>query len=359
MPSRSFQTDDGTGDDAEEPEARWDDVPCDDVLGGKGFSKNLKLRLTVEEAHYLRTRLIESDSTSGSLIARRLEKRDGTQRDYVWTRPEQKFAPWLRQARLFSAAARGASYVYECLVEEKKAKSKAARKRIASSEAGFSDWWGSGRRQLAEWNLEDFATIANSTKTRGHSEDLEFFGQLKKACAGPRVRFIEHLAPHIVDREHRKRPRKSRLHESADPRLLSQWHPTKHRNSCFSFRTVIVLAKTSFATSYVCRTCGAWMFDISRRRSLCQLLAPPAHFIFEAGVATTYTLDFMALTTSLRALSGRGSSNAEDSAAEEILKVLFGMRNRIVVFVNQASINPPSVTAPSCYTSFTTSACAP
>jgi hypothetical protein len=82
------------------------------------------------------------------------------------------------------------------------------------------------------------------------------------------------------------------------------------------------------------------MFAADERKSLCDIIAPPENYRFVAGIAATYSLDFVALTAACSALLGDDAVTGENGPDNRtVLKALLGLRGRLSVFVNQAGVS--------------------
>src|SRR3954451_4198544 len=88
------------------------------------------------------------------------------------------------------------------------------------------------------------------------------------------------------------------------------------------------------------------MFELGDRRSLTAALAPPPGYSLEAAIATTYSLDFVALTAALGALASDVSRDATKAAPDHVIRALFGVRDKVTVFVHQAQIHRPGPSGP-------------
>lgn len=77
--------------------------------------------------------------------------------------------------------------------------------------------------------------------------------------------------------------------------------------------------------------------DLKPRRSLIEVLAPPAGYRFDAGIATTYGLDAVALTCALGALANVDVTDADADAASyaarpgDVLRAFTEVRDRLVL----------------------------
>ena len=92
---------------------------------------------------------------------------------------------------------------------------------------------------------------------------------------------MQALEAPVVDREFEKRPRKSRLHRNADPKLLEQWRPSRYRDDRSCSLTDIAQDRRFFETFSASPCSGRSMFDIAERRSLTSVLSPPKGYELE------------------------------------------------------------------------------
>lgn len=82
------------------------------------------------------------------------------------------------------------------------------------------------------------------------------------------------------------------------------------------------------------------MFEASQRQNFLALLRPPPGYRLEAAVGTTYSLDFVALTSALLAMIDTESE--EDSAKPiESLHAITRLAERVHVFVNRGQVQGP------------------
>jgi hypothetical protein len=84
------------------------------------------------------------------------------------------------------------------------------------------------------------------------------------------------------------------------------------------------------------------MFRTEERESLCDLLLPPEGYRVVGAVATTYSLDFVALTAVAGALGDCRLADEGDWSAPEIARAVLGLKTRLVIFVNQGAVSPGS-----------------
>ncbi len=84
------------------------------------------------------------------------------------------------------------------------------------------------------------------------------------------------------------------------------------------------------------------MFEATQRQNLLDLLRPPAGYRLESAVGTTYSLDFVALTTALLAFVD-AEAESEDGPSSHIdsLQAITRLAGRVRVFVNRGQVLGP------------------
>ncbi len=84
------------------------------------------------------------------------------------------------------------------------------------------------------------------------------------------------------------------------------------------------------------------MFEATQRQNFLDLLRPPPGYRLESAVGTTYSLDFVALTTALLALVD-AEVESDDGATKHIdsLHAITRLADRVRVFVNRGQISGP------------------
>lgn len=86
------------------------------------------------------------------------------------------------------------------------------------------------------------------------------------------------------------------------------------------------------------------MFRTDDRQSVCDALLPPEGYKVDCAVATTYSLDFIALTAIVAAIADCSLSDADEWSGPEVARAILGLKRRVVVYVNQGSVHPGRVT---------------
>lgn len=84
-------------------------------------------------------------------------------------------------------------------------------------------------------------------------------------------------------------------------------------------------------------------FRTDNRASVCDLVLPPEGYRTACAIGTTYSLDFVALTAVVAALGNGAVREEGESSGPEIVRAVLGLKQQIVVFVNQCSIHPGRV----------------
>jgi hypothetical protein len=102
----------------------------------------------------------------------------------------------------------------------------------------------------------------------------------------------------------------------------------------FQLRYAILLATRSAATSCGNHIGGAQVFRTDDRQSVCGATATRGYKV-DCAVATTYSLDFVALTAIVAAITDCSLSESDEWSGPEVARAILGLKRRVVVFVNQ------------------------
>ena len=185
------------------------------------FPEDADLELTHIEATYLRDKFIRD--AGNTIIAHLLGQDDFKDFSYPWQcsyPPELKRAVY--HAERFSMLSKLATLVYYQMLIELQGEHEIANAATDMTDA-IQLWWDNSAAKIANWNIEDFMTLATEMKSlRG--DDAYFIRQFLAAASQSRsaTHFLTRDRVHklIVAREKDKRPQKRRLRPG---RFLRDW----------------------------------------------------------------------------------------------------------------------------------------
>lgn len=182
----------------DDEEVYWDrEFPTARALRDSGeFPKGTSFDLTYYEAKRLRRcyeglRPDAGTSLLSHLITRGLEQREAqVEFTYPWAIPglPEDLHRVTQHARRLSLLARGALLQYHALLFEKKGSVD------PGTEAAFMAWWNHARKDLAEWDLENFASLLCIARSRRFS-DLAFLDEWREAISTKRSARVAYRDP--------------------------------------------------------------------------------------------------------------------------------------------------------------------
>ena len=174
------------------PPQWWDEVPLEDVVSRLRIVTPIMLTLLPREADYLFERFTESEVTSKSVIAKRLQSRDDAPREHVWTRPEKRFEPELRHAEKFQCGNPRCILRLRdaCPQEGSTAPDSPKRCKLDDPGEGLTTWWQQARPLVASWDVAESTSLFEDHHGLVSDADRSFFALLRDASKESQIRAL-------------------------------------------------------------------------------------------------------------------------------------------------------------------------